>query len=57
MSKEPMSKEASMTSKTQIAEGTVKVHLSMVYRALGVKSRVGAMCRVLQANAADVLDR
>lgn len=40
-----------------IAEGTVKVHLSMVYRALGVKSRVGAMCRVLQAKAADALDR
>lgn len=41
----------------QIAEGTVKVHLSMVYRALGVKNRVGAMCRVLQASAADALER
>lgn len=40
-----------------IAEGTVKVHLSMVYRALGVKNRVGAMCRVLQAKAAGALDR
>lgn len=40
----------------EIAEGTVKVHLSMVYRALGVKNRVGAMCRVLQAKAAGALD-
>ena len=40
----------------QIAEGTVKVHLSMVYRALGVKNRVGALCRVLQADAAGALD-
>jgi two-component system nitrate/nitrite response regulator NarL len=39
-----------------IAEGTVKVHLSMVYRALGVKNRVGALCRVLQANAAGALE-
>jgi two-component system, NarL family, nitrate/nitrite response regulator NarL len=39
----------------QIAEGTVKVHLSMVYRALGVKNRVGALCRVLQADAAGAL--
>lgn len=38
-----------------IAEGTVKVHLSMVYRALGVRSRVGAICRVVQARAVDVL--
>ncbi len=40
----------------QIAEGTVKVHLSMVYRALGVKNRVGALCRVLQADAASALE-
>lgn len=39
-----------------IAEGTVKVHLSMVYRALGVRNRVGAMCRVLQAEAATALE-
>jgi two-component system, NarL family, nitrate/nitrite response regulator NarL len=39
-----------------IAEGTVKVHLSMVYRALGVRNRVGALCRVLQADAAGALD-
>jgi two-component system, NarL family, nitrate/nitrite response regulator NarL len=38
-----------------IAEGTVKVHLSMVYRALGVKNRVGALCRVLQADAGAAL--
>lgn len=40
----------------QIAEGTVKVHLSMVYRALGVKNRVGALCRVLEADAASALE-
>jgi two-component system, NarL family, nitrate/nitrite response regulator NarL len=40
----------------EIAEGTVKVHLSMVYKALGVKNRVGALCRVLQADAAGALD-
>lgn len=40
----------------QIAEGTVKVHLSMVYKALGVKNRVGALCRVLQADAASALE-
>ena len=38
-----------------IAEGTVKVHLSMVYRALGVRNRVGALCRVLQADAVAAL--
>ena len=38
-----------------IAEGTVKVHLSMVYKALGVKNRVGALSRVLQADAASAL--
>jgi DNA-binding NarL/FixJ family response regulator len=41
-----------IASELQIAEGTVKVHLSMVYRALGVKNRVGALCRVLHADAA-----
>lgn len=39
----------------EIAEGTVKVHLSMVYKALGVRNRVGALCRVLQADAAGAL--
>lgn len=39
-----------------IAEGTVKVHLSMVYRALGVHTRVAALCRVLQAGAEAALD-
>ena len=39
-----------------IAEGTVKVHLSMVYKALGVKNRVGALCRVLEADAAGALE-
>lgn len=38
-----------------IAEGTVKVHLSMVYRALGVRNRVGALCRVLKADAVSAL--
>ncbi|MFT3717110.1 response regulator [Pseudorhodoferax sp.] len=45
----------SIGRRLDIAEGTVKVHLSMVYRALGVKNRVGAMCRVMQARAADAL--
>lgn len=40
----------------QIAEGTVKVHLSMVYRALGVRNRVAALCRVLHAGADGALD-
>lgn len=39
-----------------IAEGTVKVHLSMVYKALGVRTRVAALCRVLQADAAGALE-
>lgn len=39
-----------------IAEGTVKVHLSMVYRALGVPNRVAALCRVLDADAAAALN-
>lgn len=45
----------SIARRLAIAEGTVKVHLSMVYRALGVKNRVGALCRVLQADAAGAL--
>lgn len=46
----------SIARRLDIAEGTVKVHLSMVYRALGVKNRVGALYRVLQADAASALD-
>lgn len=40
----------------QIAEGTVKVHLSMVYRALGARNRTDAMCRVFDAQAAWALE-
>jgi len=39
-----------------IAEGTVKVHLSMVYRAMGVRNRTEALCRVLGSQAATALD-
>lgn len=39
-----------------IAEGTVKVHLSMVYRALGARNRTDALYKVLAADAADALD-
>ena len=39
-----------------IAEGTVKVHLSMVYRALGARNRTDALCRVFDAHAASALD-
>ena len=39
----------------EIAEGTVKAHLSMVYRAMGVRNRTDALCRVFQAGAADAL--
>lgn len=39
-----------------IADGTVKVHLSMVYKALGVSNRVEALCRVLQADASSALE-
>jgi DNA-binding NarL/FixJ family response regulator len=42
--------------KLSIAEGTVKVHLSMVYRALGARNRTDALCRVLGAQAATALD-
>ncbi|CAN7641606.1 helix-turn-helix transcriptional regulator [Pseudorhodoferax sp. LjRoot39] len=45
----------SIARRPDIAEGTVKVHLPMVYRALGVTSRVSALCRVLQAGAAQAL--
>lgn len=38
-----------------IAEGTVKVHLSMVYRALGARNRTDALCRVFEAHAASAL--
>lgn len=40
-----------------IAEGTVKVHLAMVFRALGVHNRTEAMYRVLSADAAAAVDR
>lgn len=46
----------SIARRLDIAEGTVKVHLSMVYKALGVKTRVAALCRVLQADAAGALE-
>jgi DNA-binding NarL/FixJ family response regulator len=39
-----------------IAEGTVKVHLSMVYRALGARNRTDALCRVFDAKAAAALE-
>jgi two-component system nitrate/nitrite response regulator NarL len=39
-----------------IAEGTVKVHLSMVYRALGARNRTEALCRVFDAQAAAALE-
>ena len=39
-----------------IAEGTVKVHLSMVYRALGARNRTDALCRVFDAHATAALD-
>lgn len=38
-----------------IAEGTVKVHLAMVYRALGVRNRTEAMYRVLAADAGNAV--
>lgn len=40
-----------------IAEGTVKVHLSMVYRALGARNRTDALCRVFEAHAASALEQ
>lgn len=40
-----------------IAEGTVKLHLAMVYRALGVRNRTEAMYRVLSADAAKAIER
>ena len=40
-----------------IAEGTVKVHLAMVYKALGVRNRTEAMYRVLSADAAEAVAR
>jgi len=43
--------------KLNIAEGTVKVHLAMVYRALGVRNRTEAMYRVLSADAAQAIER
>jgi two-component system, NarL family, nitrate/nitrite response regulator NarL len=39
-----------------IAEGTVKVHLSMVYRALGARNRTEALCRVFDAQATAALE-
>ena len=38
-----------------IAEGTVKAHLSMVYRAMGVRNRTDALCRIFKAQAAGAL--
>jgi len=40
-----------------IAEGTVKVHLAMVFRALGVRNRTEAMYRVLSADAAGAIEK
>jgi DNA-binding NarL/FixJ family response regulator len=40
-----------------IAEGTVKVHLAMVFRALGVRNRTEAMYRVLSADAINAVGR
>jgi DNA-binding NarL/FixJ family response regulator len=40
-----------------IAEGTVKVHLSMVYRAVGAHNRTDALCRVFEAQAAAALEQ
>lgn len=40
-----------------IAEGTVKVHLAMVFRALGVHNRTEAMYRVLSADAVKAVAR
>ncbi len=40
-----------------IAESTVKVHLAMVYRALGVRNRTEAIYRVLAANASESIER
>jgi DNA-binding NarL/FixJ family response regulator len=40
-----------------IAEGTVKVHLAMVFRALGVHNRTEAMYRVLSADAINAVGR
>jgi DNA-binding NarL/FixJ family response regulator len=44
-----------IASELDIAEATVKVHLTMVFRALGVRTRVEAMLRVLGADAAGAL--
>jgi two-component system nitrate/nitrite response regulator NarL len=44
-----------ISRRLDIAEGTVKVHLSMVYKALGVRNRTDALCRVFRARAADAL--
>jgi DNA-binding NarL/FixJ family response regulator len=38
-----------------IAEGTVKVHLSMVYRALGARNRTDALCRLFESQATAAL--
>lgn len=40
-----------------IAEGTVKAHLAMVFRALGVRNRTEAMYRVLSADAVRAVAR
>ena len=40
-----------------IAEGTVKVHLAMVFRALGVRNRTEAIYRVLSADATAAVEK
>lgn len=40
-----------------IAENTVKVHLAMAFRALGVRNRTEAMYRVLAADAVHAVER
>ncbi len=45
-----------ISRRLNIAEGTVKVHLSMVYRAMGVRNRTEALCRVLGSQAAVALE-
>jgi DNA-binding NarL/FixJ family response regulator len=45
-----------ISTKLSIAEGTVKAHLAMVYRALGARNRTDALCRVFDAKAAAALE-
>ena len=41
----------------KIAEGTVKLHLAMVFRTMGVRNRTEAMYRVLSSGATGALER